>query len=823
MMLYRCRFILLLVLLTAAGCFRASGSADPRQEESPQNLKLWHQRPAQKCDAGLPIGNGHIGAVVLGSVRRERIALNHTRLWREKKLKDRFNPKVAHNLPKIRKLFFDGKIIEATNAANDLLGRQMDDAVLGKWAGSGPDPYQPAGDLFVNLPGHEQVSNYRRELDLTTGIARISYRHNGVGYVREAFVSAADGALVVRLSADTPGSVNCTVELSRIDDPECTVTPWAKGNRIGFVGEFVEKVRFAAAAMVQNKGGRLLPATADTARVNIEQADEVLILLSLATDKETDDSRKHTSAKLDKIARKADFAGLRRAQVAQHGALFNRVSLCLGTNNTNHIPTDERFVRFQAGEPDPALTALLYQYGRYLLITSSRPGGLPANLRGIWNENLSPRWSSDFHHDCNIQMNYWPAEVSNLSECAEPLFDYVESCLPAARIAARNLYDCRGIYIPITNDAAARCLKTEGLWSEWTGGAAWLAQHFWWHWEFTGDKEFLRDRAYPLYKEIALFYQDYLVKDPRPDSPHFGKLVTVPSQSPENGFVGGVWKVSLCIGATMDFELIHEVFTNLLEASEILDSDVDQRDQWRYVLDNIPPLQVGKYGQLQEWLEDYEEADINHRHISHLYGLFPGDQITPEDTPRFARASQVALDRRVSGGKGSGWAGVKAWYAACWARLYNGQRAYGLLQSIFENSDGRSFVISNRRQLVDGIFAFTGAVAEMLLQSHNGQIRILPAIPSAWPTGHVKGLRARGGFDVDIEWNDGRPTEVTIRSMLGNRCAMRSPVPIVVSSGGKSIATREIEMGIHEFDTQPDRVYVISFASDNASSASRGI
>ena len=780
--------------------------ATPKDEigaKSGKDMRLWYRQPASDWEEGLPIGNGYVGAMVLGTVEQDRIALNHCRLWRERRLRGKENPKVAHNLPRIREMFLDGKIIEASNAANNLLGTQK--------GLTGPDPFQPVGDLSISFADHEKAKDYCRELDLTTGVAKISYSHNDVNYVRELFASRTDGVVVVRISANRRESINCEVTLSRIDDPECTVTPWAKDNQMGLVGEFIEDIRFAATVAVLYKEGRMLPVKEDAAKIEIGKADEVLIIVSIATGKETDDPKTCTVSQIDEVCKKACFAALLRSHVAEHRKLMQRARVSFGDGSRSDIPTNERFSQLQAGQADPDLMSLVFQYGRYLLVSSSRPGGLPANLQGMWNEKLDPPWRSDFHHDCNIQMNYWPAENTGLSECAEPLFDYVESMLPAAYKAAKNLYGCRGIYIPLTGDPAAKCLKTEGLWSEWTGAAAWLAQHFWWHWEFTGDKEFLRRRVYSLYKEIALFYQDYLVKDPRLDSPHHGKLVTVPSQSPENFFVGGVKPVSLCIGATMDFELIHEVFTTLIEASKILNVDSKKRSEWQYILDNMPPLQIGKHGQLQEWLEDYEEGEVNHRHISHLYALFPGEQITPERTLELAQATEVTLDRRVSGGRGSPWAGVGAWYAACWARLGNGERAYDLLRSILERvRNGRLFAISNSNQQVDGNFSFTAAIVEMLLQSHNGEIRLLPALPESWSKGHLEGLRARGGFEVDIVWESGRLTQAQVKSIIGNNCRIRTSVPLTVKSNTETIKPDQVGPRIIEFATRPGTVYVLT-------------
>ena len=617
-----------------------------------------------------------------------------------------------------------------------------------------------------------------------------------------------EGVLIVRLSANQPKALNCELHLSRTDDPDCHDTTWTQENIICLKGEFIEQVRFSAAAKILTKGGQLSVKDEGHTRMEVNDSDEILIIISIATEKETKNSENYCLHQLEKFNNTGDFKIMVQSHIGEHQRLFNRMDLFFGGPSRSHIPTDQRVSQFNEGVPDPGLVSLFFQYGRYLLISSSRPGGLPANLQGIWNESLNPPWKSDYHHDINIQMNYWPAEVCNLSECADPLLDYVERMIPAARIAARNLYGCKGIYIPITGDPSAKCLKTETKWSEWTGAAAWLAHHFWMRWEYTLDKEFLRNRVYPLYKEIGLFYQDYLVEDPRKNSPHYGKLVTVPSQSPENFIAGGPQPVSLVIGATMDFELIHEVFTHLIKASEILDLDQEKRPDWQYILDNIPALQIGKHGQLQEWLEDYEEGQVNRGHgaISHQYALFSSAQITPEYTPELAQAARVSLDRRLSGAQPGGWSG--ALFSFCWARLNEGNNAYQLLNNMIDNSkQGIIFACGNKGHQIDVNFGITAAIAEMLLQSHNGEIKILPALPDEWSSGDIRRLRARGGFEVDISWENNQLKEARILSIDGNKCRIRSEVSIKVRSGRKFISTKKVSASVLEFETEAGIVY----------------
>lgn len=796
--------LILIILMTLISCSTSNRESKIQSEKLNGDVKLLYLTPADNWTAGFPIGNGILGAMVLGGVDQERIAFNHCRLWRENKLKNLENPKVAHHLPMIREKFFENKIQEANDLANELMGAQPF---------TGPDPFQPAGDMFIDFPGHEQLTDYQRELDISTGIVKIRYSYNGVSYLREVFASGTDGLVVVRLSADQPQALNCRLQLSRTDDPDCKISNWTDGNCLGFTGEFVEKVRFSASAKVLSKGGQLTIDSIATPKIDVNNADEILILLSVATEKETDNSKKYCLQQFEKFNTTGAFTGMEQSHIKEHQRLFNRVDLSFSGPSKQNIPTDLRILQFKDGESDLGLVSLFFQYGRYLLISSSKPGGLPANLQGIWNEKLLPPWLSDYHHDINIQMNYWPAEACNLSECADPYLEYVESMLPSARIAAKNLYNCRGIFIPLTGDPSAKCIKTEGKWSEWTGSAAWLAHHFWSRWEYSGDLDFLRNRVYPLYKEVGLFYQDFLIADPRKESPHFGKLVTVPGYSPENYFAGGPQPVSLVVGATMDFELIYEVFTNLIEASKILGLDQDKRNEWQYVIDNIPPLQIGKYGQLQEWLEDYEEEKMfGHAGISNQYALFSSAQITPEYTPELARAARVSLDRRINPGEEGGWPG--AVFSFCWARLNEGDHAYGLLRDMIGNSNnGILFACGSKLHQIEQNFGMTAVIAEMLLQSHHGEIKILPALPADWQSGHIKGLRACGDFEVEILWENNRLKKAEILSISGNKCRIRSDVPIQITSDGKIINTSKVSESVTEFDSNAGIVYGVEYTS----------
>jgi len=715
---------------------------------------LWLGQPAKRWLDAFPIGNGRIGAMVFGGTEGERLTLNHENLWRGVTRERTTRPVAPRELAAIREKLLAGEWLEGAALATEQLSAH----------GGGVQPYQPAGDLLLHCPGHF-AEDYRRSLKLASGIAEVRYTVGRVTHTREMFAAAGYNVIVIHLTADVPASISAVAELSRVDDTDCALMPWAEGDRFGLDGCFPEGVHFAIAGQVTLSGGACM--SGEGASLRLAGADEALITLAIATDYTGSDPRAQCIRLLDAVP--TEYFTLRESQVAEHRALFDRVRLEIaGDPSLEALPVDERLQRLRNGGDDPALIARYFQLGRYLLMASSRGCDQPANLQGLWNEELQPSWASDFHQDVNIQMNYWPAEACNLGECLQPFFAYLRRVLPAGQRAARDLYGCRGVCLPITDDVWARATPEARYWDVWTGAAAWLSQHLWWRYEYGLDEDFLRTEAYPFLTQVADFYADYLVRDAQ------GRLVTVPSQSPENRYVGGADPVSLGVAATMDLLLIRETLEHCLRASEILGCDAERREQWQAILDDLPPFQIGLYGQLQEWLEDFDEVEPGHRHVSHLYGVFPGEEMTPERLPEFYQAARVSLERRLAHGGGhTGWS--RAWTAVLWARFLEGRLAYEHLVHLVTDFATDSLLDLHPPQIfqIEGNLGGAAAVAEMLLQCHGGVLRLLPALPPEWPAGSVKGLRARGSYTVDLSWRDGTLAEARITADHTGACRVQ--------------------------------------------------
>jgi len=763
---------------------------------------LWYKQPAAQWTEALPIGNGRLAAMVFGNTGDERIQLNEDTVWPGSR-KNRDNPAAPAAVPEVRRLLIEGRVAEAEARAKDMLG-----------VPSRMPPYQPLGDLHLHFTPQGEVTNYRRELDLDTGVALTSYRIAGVAYAEEVFASIpGDHLIVVRLSADRPGSLSFSIALDRAANSKAT----SSGSSMVMEGQALRQdgkadeggngVRFRAELRALAQHGSV---AADHDGLTVRNADSVTLLLTAATDFRTQDLAGTCRKVLDAGAKKS-YEVLRAEHIADHRSLLSRVALELGpaADALANMPTDERLKRLESGAMDAHLVETYFQFGRYLLIAGSRPGSMATNLQGKWNESMSPPWESKYTVNINTEMNYWPAEPTNLSELTGPLFDLIDNARPAGRELAQFYYKARGFVIHHNTDLWGDAVPIDGVPSGiWPFGGAWLSLHYWDHYDFTRDKAFLAEHAYPAMKEAAEFLLDTLIPDGK------GHLLSGPSLSPENSYkLPDGTNHRLAMSPTMDIEITTTLFNRVIQAAQILGVDADFTRQLADARAKLPPFKIGKYGQLQEWQEDYDEQDPGHRHISHLFALFPSDLITLRGTPELAKAARASLERRLAhGGGGTGWS--RAWIVNYWARLEDGEQAYENLMALLGKSTLPNLFDNHPPFQIDGNFGGTNGIAEMLLQSQSGEIKILPALPFAWPDGRVTGLRARGGDEVDIEWNASRAVKVELRASVDGEQKLRAPAGQKIAAVmlvGKPVALSGRPDGTMAFTAKAGQRYVVTF------------
>jgi alpha-L-fucosidase 2 len=727
-------------------------------------LKLWYDKPAETWNEALPVGNGRIGAMIFGDPSIEHLQLNEETVWAGGPHSN-VNEESAKFIPVVRRLIFEGRYSEAQKIADKNI-----------YSVQNGMPYQPVGDLFISFPEHDNATAYYRELDIQNAIATVRYDINGVNYKREYFASFTDQVIILRYTADKPRMISCSIRLGS----EQRHTIFIKDNELilsGITGdhEGIEgKVQFQAALIPVTEGGTI---SSDDTVCIVKDADVLTIYLSMASNfTNYHDIRGNPEEKAKNFligALKNGYDDARRDHIRFYRNFFDRVKMDLGTTDSVKNPTNVRISQFGQGN-DPQLATLYFQYGRYLLISSSQPGTQPATLQGIWNYKINPPWDSKYTININTEMNYWPAEVTNLSELHDPLFKMLNDLSVTGREAAEKLYHARG-WVTHHNTDIWRVTGPvdRAFYGFWPVGGVWLTQHIWQHYLYSGDTLFLK-AYYPVLRGAAEYCIDVLQEDPENKW-----LVICPSLSPENAYMEGVTTTA---GTTMDNQLIFDLFSNVMQASEILKTDRNFADSLRKLIPRLAPMQIGRYSQLMEWMYDWDRPDDKHRHVSHLYGLYPSNQISPVYTPELFEAARNSLVYR--GDASTGWS--MGWKVCLWARLLDGNHAYKLLTDqlniVFEDR-GHGGTYPNMLDAhppfqIDGNFGCTAGIAEMFLQSHDGTIHILPALPDNWPDGSIEGLKTRGGFEIAMEWSGGRIENLTVLSKLGGNCRLTVHHPI---------------------------------------------
>ena len=764
---------------------------------------LEYSQPAENFDQALPIGNGRIGGMVFGGAEQEVIKLNEDSIWSGGP-RHRINPDAQEGLAEVRKLLAEGRIPEAEKIA------------FSKMQGI-PEcmrRYMPLGDLSINMDISGKVRDYRRTLDISEAVSEVSFTVNGVRYVREVFVSAPDEVMVIRITSSEPSSISLTCDIDGREDYYDDNRPCAE-NMLLYTGGTGSRdgIFFAACLGAKVKGGELRT-IGNTISVN--SASEVVLILSVRTSFYGENYEE--SAKVDaELALRCEWDELYLRHTNDYKELFERVEFSLEDNSSaplSSMTTDQRLDRLNGDEldnkecvrliHDNKLIELYFNYGRYLMISGSRPGTQPLNLQGIWNQEMRPPWGSKFTVNINTEMNYWPAESCNLPECHLPLFDLLERVCENGRLTAREMYGINKGFV---------CHHNTDIWGDsaptdkwvpatiWPMGGAWLALHIFEHYEYTLDKEFLADK-YHIMKEAAEFFSEFLIEDSE------GRLVTCPSVSPENTYLTeqGV-KGSLCMGPSMDSQIITVLFNDVIKSAEILGRDKTFAAKLEKLLKKLPQPEVGKYGQIKEWAVDYDEVEMGHRHVSQLFALHPADLITPHKTPKLADAARATLVRRlIHGGGHTGWS--CAWIANMWARLYDGRMVYENIKRLLAHSTNPNLLDSHPPFQIDGNFGGTAAIAEALMQSCGGEINLLPALPDEWSSGHIYGLRAKGGFGVDMTWKDGKLESAVLTSDFGGECRLRANCVVSIISHGENVGSR-IEDGVVIFNTEKDGKYLV--------------